>query len=133
MHCHSSASVQDFHTAIAGAMTDEEYAHELYSAMLEDAQQALLDGMERAVQRCVKKAELKVHSQATAELHRIPCFDCPAKAPDRISPLSCQSACLNGTRSLGGHAGCRVQCWTFCSATSVCVGAEPCMYVIDMI
>ena len=36
--------VQDFHTAIAGTMTDEEYARELYSAMLEDAQQALLNG-----------------------------------------------------------------------------------------
>ena len=33
---------------------------ELYSAMLEDAQQNLVAGMERAAQRCVKKAELKV-------------------------------------------------------------------------
>ena len=60
--------VQDFHTAIAGTMTDEEYARELYSAMLEDAQQALLNGMERAAQRCVKKAELKVRSLLQAEL-----------------------------------------------------------------
>ena len=70
MRCQSPAFVQDFHTAITGAMTDEEYVRELYSAMLEDAQQALLAGMERAAQRCVKKAELKVHSQSRAELHR---------------------------------------------------------------
>lgn len=55
-----AGAVQDFHTAIAGAMTDEEYVRELYSAMLEDAQQELQDGMQRAAQRCVKKAELKV-------------------------------------------------------------------------
>ena len=54
--------LQDFHTAIAGAMSDEEYMRELYSAMLEDAQQDLVAGMERAAQRCVKKAELKVQS-----------------------------------------------------------------------
>ena len=54
--------MQDFHTAIAGAMSDGEYTRELYSAMLEDAQQDLLAGMERAAQRCVKKAELKVWS-----------------------------------------------------------------------
>ena len=53
--------LQDFHTAIAGAMSDDEYTRELYSAMLEDAQKDLLAGMERAAQRCVKKAELKVH------------------------------------------------------------------------
>ena len=51
---------QDFHTSIAGAMTDDEYVRELYSAMLEDAQQELQAGTRRAAQRCVKKAELKV-------------------------------------------------------------------------
>ncbi len=55
VHC-----VQDFHTSIAGAMTDDEYVHELYSALLEDSQQELQQGMQRAAQRCVKKAELKV-------------------------------------------------------------------------
>ena len=60
--------MQDFHTAIAGAMTDEEYVHELYNAMLEDAQQGLVSGMERAAQRCVKKAELKVRCHSHAEL-----------------------------------------------------------------
>ena len=44
-------------------MTDDEYARELYSAMLEEAQQDLLEGMERAGQRCIKKAELKVYSR----------------------------------------------------------------------
>ena len=53
-------AAQDFHTSIAGAMTDDEYVRELYSAMLEDAQQELQAGMQRAAQRCVKKAELKV-------------------------------------------------------------------------
>jgi hypothetical protein len=55
IHC-----TQDFHTSIAGAMSDDEYIHELYSAMLEDSQQELQQGMQRAAQRCVKKAELKV-------------------------------------------------------------------------
>ena len=55
-----SGAAQDFHTSIAGAMTDDEYVRELYSAMLEDAQQELQEGMQRAAQRCVKKAELKV-------------------------------------------------------------------------
>ena len=41
-------------------MTDDEYVRELYSAMLEDSQQELQAGMQRAAQRCVKKAELKV-------------------------------------------------------------------------
>ncbi|CAK0787776.1 hypothetical protein CVIRNUC_010998 [Coccomyxa viridis] len=50
---------QDFHTSIAGAMTDEEYVRELYSAMLEDARQELQEGMQRAAQRCAQKAELK--------------------------------------------------------------------------
>ena len=53
-------AAQDFHTSIAGAMTDDEYVRELYSAMLEDAQQELQAGTRRAAQRCVKKAELKV-------------------------------------------------------------------------
>ena len=55
-----SGPAQDFHTSIAGAMTDEEYVRELYSAMLEDARQELQEGMQRAAQRCVKKAEVKV-------------------------------------------------------------------------
>ena len=52
--------MQDFHTSIAGAMTDDEYVHALYGAMMEDAEQDLQAGMQRAAQRCVKKAELKV-------------------------------------------------------------------------
>ena len=53
--------MQDFHTSIAGAMNDDECCVQaLYSAMMEDAEQDLQAGMQRAAQRCVKKAELKV-------------------------------------------------------------------------
>ena len=52
-------------------MTDDEYARELFSAMLEEAQQDLLDGMERAGHRCIKKAELKVYSRLCWILRRV--------------------------------------------------------------
>lgn len=41
-------------------MSDDDYVNELYSTMREEAEQELREGMQRAAQRCVKKAELKV-------------------------------------------------------------------------
>lgn len=52
--------VQDFHSAIEGALSDEEYVHELHEAMLEECASELAAGEERAAQRALRKAELKV-------------------------------------------------------------------------
>lgn len=60
MQHHNGECMQDFHTSVAGAMTDDEYVHALYNIMMEDAEQDLQAGVQRAAQRCVKKAELKV-------------------------------------------------------------------------
>jgi hypothetical protein len=54
--------VQDFHTKIEGALSDEEYVRELYEAMLEEGRDDIERGMERMAQRAVRKAELKVAS-----------------------------------------------------------------------
>jgi hypothetical protein len=52
--------VQDFHSAIEGALSDEDYVSELYEAMLEEGREALERGMELAAQRTVRKAKVKV-------------------------------------------------------------------------
>lgn len=64
MHC--VWHLQDFHSAIEGALSDEDYMAELYEAMLEEEKGALERGMELAAQRAVRKAELKVYSAAAA-------------------------------------------------------------------
>lgn len=53
---------QDFHSAVEGALSDEDYVAELYEAMLEEGREALERGMELAAQRAVRKAEVKVHT-----------------------------------------------------------------------
>ena len=63
--------VQDFHTAIEGALSPEEYARELYEAMLEDGAAKLERGQDRAAQRALRKAELKVPALASSLL--VPC------------------------------------------------------------
>ncbi|CAL8472333.1 g11876 [Coccomyxa elongata] len=50
---------QDFHSAVEGALSNEDYVAELYNAMLEEGQEALERGMELAAQRAVRKAEVK--------------------------------------------------------------------------
>ena len=56
-----SCGAQDFHSAVEGALSDEDYVSELYEAMLEEGREALERGMELAAQRAVRKAEVKVH------------------------------------------------------------------------
>ena len=52
--------MQDFHSAIEGALSNEEYMRELREAMLEEAAAELAAGEERAAQSALRKAELKV-------------------------------------------------------------------------
>lgn len=54
--------MQDFHSAIEGALSNEEYVRELREAMLEEAAAELAAGEERAAQSALRKAELKVWS-----------------------------------------------------------------------
>lgn len=56
----SNACAQDFHSAIEGALSDEDYVSELYEAMLEEGSEALERGMELTAQRTVRKAKVKV-------------------------------------------------------------------------
>ena len=118
-------AVQDFHTSIAGAMTDDEYVRELYSAMLEDAQQELQAGMQRAAQRCVKKAELKVsmcwhhplvRTQLCITLAGEVCRSLKARSPSsrcaQQSETTQTTSCKRRLLPLGGAGPCNGRCCT---------------------
>lgn len=52
--------LQDFHTAVAGALSGGEYVERLYQAMAAEAADELAASEQRAAKRALRKAELKV-------------------------------------------------------------------------
>ena len=52
--------VQDFHTAVAGALSGAEYVERLFQAMAAEAADELAASEQRAAKRALRKAELKV-------------------------------------------------------------------------
>ncbi len=58
--CTRTSLPQDFHSAVAGALSEAEYAERLYQAMASEAADDLAASEQRAAKRALRKAELKV-------------------------------------------------------------------------